>query len=134
MRYLLSYVFILVAIVLTAGCIGPDDNGGTATTGSAWVSANLAAASLHVGEVQTIRGQVSGSDGPVLIAMYTIRDYNANNLSSPVLSDTVIPVSDGSYQYSFVVDPAGFTPGEYVVIASLPSGESIRLTFMVEAG
>jgi len=83
-------------------------------------------------DVQNIHGQISGSNGPISIDLYTVQDFNANILSRPLLSDTIQPSSDGSYQYRFDIDPVRFTRGEYVAVVSLPTGQSARVTFLVK--
>jgi len=156
-------IFIILCIFLccgVSGCISPHTNrnpveetkmntqntveetkmstpisslSGTPAPQNRWVRATIKHFILNPGDTVRVEGTISGSTDPISYSVFTLDDVKSGNLQKPLLTDSVVPASDGSYQFSFLVNQQKIPVGSYVILIQLSTGETTKLQFLVEA-
>jgi hypothetical protein len=106
---------------------------GTPAPQNRWVRATIKHFVLNPGDTVSVEGIVSGSTDPMSYSVFTLDDVKSENLQKPLLTDSVVPASDGSYQFSFPVNLQKIPVGSYVILIQLSTGETTKLQFLVEA-
>lgn len=137
----------LVAFLFVAGCTGDRTGtipvketpgvGATQSLSSSsgqdrWIEATLYRVVYNTGDMVTVEGRISGSNGPVSYSVHTVQDAMGNDFRRGLVTGRVMP-ADGAYSFSFVIQPATLPVGSYVIRTMLPTNEWTKVQFLVEA-
>jgi hypothetical protein len=157
MKYV-PFIVLLVLVLITAGCINPNVKAvvtstptpeivyvtGTATPtpspisqqDDSWINATEDNNNMEVsvGDVWTMTGAVSGTNGPITYSVYNYENYvNKKDYRYPVITNSFYPSADGTYKLDLTINPNIFPVGFYVITFKIPNGQTAKLQFFVDA-
>lgn len=99
-----------------------------------WVGATIKHFIFNPWDTCSFEARAAGTTDPVTYSVITIDDAKAGNFQNTLLTgSSSSPASDGSYRFSFPVDPKIIPVGSYVILLKLSNGEITKLQFLVEA-
>lgn len=144
---LLTGIFLYLA---AAGCIAPQTTpnpvqdsqvtkitqtpASTFVPQARWVGASIEHFVLNPWDTCSFEARAAGTTDPVTYSIVTIDDAKAGNFQNVLLTgSSSTPASDGSYRFSFPIDPKTTPVGSYVIFLKLSNGEITKLQFLVEA-
>jgi archaellin len=100
-----------------------------------WINASIDSDNMEVtvGDICTMTGAVSGTNGPITYSVYTYEDIKNKNDSNSVITKSFSPSADGTYKLDLMIDPNIFPVGSYVIYFKIPNGQTTKLQFLVDA-